>query len=209
VIRPSSRAPWRAAVMGSVALLTGTLSPGVASAADRVYRTVDLIYTCEYPLVGEGPMTIRIKGVGPYAVSEGDSTTMRDVEADLTVPEAVAEQLREVGGVNGIRGSVDTGLRITAGIPATATIGDLFVPQQMHEDRGDFPVRAFQKETTTLPTVTAGPAPGPLTIALDNPLTMRLDLHFQNSSPQWQRQDAFRCTPDPGQDTTWSAIPIT
>ena len=56
--------------------------------------------------------------------------------------------------------------------------------------------------------MTAGPAPGPLATTLDT-LTMELDLHFPNSSPQWQRQDGFRCSPDPNRDTTWSAIPIT
>ena len=87
-------------------------------------------------------MTVHLKGVGPHSMPDGGSTTARDVEADLAVPEDVARQLSDVAGVDGIRGSVGIGLRSTAGTPATTTVYDLVVPERMYDGHGDLLARA-------------------------------------------------------------------
>lgn len=198
----------RAAAVGCVAVLTGVVTPSTAFADDKVYQTSDLAYTCDYPLVGSGALTARARAVGPDSLPSGGSATARNVEIIANVPSEVAKELYDVGGVDGIRGRIDIVLSATGGTLDADTLMDVLLPEQYYSGMGEFPVRAVQDDQTFVPTATAGPAPGPLTISLDDSLEVDADFHFLNASPEWQKQGRFPCALNSGQDPVWGSIAI-
>ncbi|WP_158888890.1 DUF6801 domain-containing protein [Amycolatopsis anabasis] len=197
------------ATVGLVAGVASALGTGTAFAADVVYETGDLAYTCNYPLIGEGGLTVHAKAIGPDSVASGSTATIRGLEVTATVPADVAELLYNLAGVDGVRGVADADVIATGGTLDSNTAKDIRIDEQTYGGSGDFPVQAHQDSGTFIPTATAGPAPGPLTISLDNQFTVKADFHFLNATPAWQAQPPFTCTLNPGQDPKLGSASIT
>ncbi|RZQ64737.1 DUF6801 domain-containing protein [Amycolatopsis suaedae] len=199
----------KGAALCMAAGLAAALGTGTALAADKVYETGDLAYTCAYPIIGDGPLTVHAKALGPDSVASGSTATVHSLEVVATVPEDIAQLLYNLAGVDGVRGDADADVSASGGTLSSPTAKDIAIPEQLYPGAGTFPVNALQDANTVIPTATAGPAPGPLTISLNNQFTVKADFHFLNSTPEWQAQDPFTCTLDPGQDSTLGSAPIT
>jgi hypothetical protein len=198
-----------AATVGLMAGLAAAVGTGTALAADKTYETGDLAYTCDYPLLGPGPLTVHASAQGPESVASGSTATVHDLVTTATVPAEVAELLYNLAGVDGVRGTADADVAATGGTLDSATATGIRIDEQTYGGSGDFPVVAHQDAGTFVPTATAGPAPGPLTISLDNQFTVNADFHFVNASPEWQTQPPFSCVLNEGQDATLGSADIT
>lgn len=198
-----------AATVGLVAGLATALSGGTALAADKTYETTDLAYTCQYPLIGEGGLTVHAKAIGPDSVVHGGTATIHGLEVNATVPAEVAEQLYNLAGVDGVRGLADADVIASGGTLSSNTAKDIRIDEQTYGGSGAFPVAAHQDSGTQIPTATAGAAPGPLTISLDNQFTVKADFHFLNATPAWQAQAPFSCVLNVGQDPKLGSANIT
>ncbi|WP_020671172.1 DUF6801 domain-containing protein [Amycolatopsis nigrescens] len=200
------------ATVGLVAAMATALGTGTAAAADIVYETGDLSYTCEYPLLGPGALTVHAKAIGPDSVASGSTATVRALEVVATVPSDVAGTLYDLAGVDGLRGFADADVIAAGGTLDSNTATDIRIAEQFYNPGTTyppFPVAAHQDSGTFIPTATAGAAPGPLTISLDNAFTVRADFHFLNADPAWQEQAPFSCVLDGGQDAKLGSATIT
>jgi hypothetical protein len=204
MMRQLRRLVRRATAVGCTVVAMAAVTAGTAFADDKVYETGDLAYTCAYPVIGSGALTVRWKAIGPDSLPSGGNAAIRNIEMTATIPANVADSLYNAGGVDGIRGRAATDLLVSGGTIDAGT-ADISIPEQFYSGSGDFPLHAA---SDSQPTVTAGPAPGPLTISLAPSLKMNAEFHFLNATPEWQQQDAFLCTLDSGQDPTWARITI-
>jgi hypothetical protein len=147
--------------------------------------------------------------VGPETVAGGSTATIHDLEITTTVPAEVAEDLYNTAGVDGLRGVGEADVKIDGGTLDSSTIKNVRIDEQFYSGSGDFLVRAHQDSGTFIPTATAGPRPGQLTISLDNFFTVKPDFHFLNSDPAWQTQAPFSCMLDGGQNPKLGSADIT
>ncbi|MBN6033452.1 DUF6801 domain-containing protein [Amycolatopsis sp. 195334CR] len=184
---------------------------GTALAADQAYTTTStLSYTCNYPLIGEAPLTVTATFQGPDSITGGGTFQAHTVTAVATVPADVVGALYFLGGIDGVRGTADASVAVSGGTPSTVNVSDLGVAEQFVADpNADFPVNAAQTSSTVVPAITAASS-GTLTASLGATFSASLDFHYLNATPEWQGPEAFDCTLDGGQTPAFSpSLPIT
>ncbi|MGC7097447.1 DUF6801 domain-containing protein [Amycolatopsis lurida] len=180
---------------------------GTALAADQAYSTnteIPLTYTCNYPLIGEAPLTVTATFQGPDSIAGGGTFQAHTVTAVATVPADVVGALYFLGGIDGVRGTADASVAVSGGTPATVNVTDLGVAEQFVTDPNvDFPVNAAQTSSTVVPAITAASS-GTLTASLGATFSASLDFHYLNATPEWQGPESFDCTLDSGQEPAFS-----
>ncbi len=191
-------------VSGTVSLL----ATGSASAA-TVRTTPAITYLCGYPMVGQHPIDITMRFTGPDTVPAGGTFTPTGFGGTLTFPPTLNGVL-SAANYDGFRGRVTPPVTGTNVTPASATVTELKVPEQIAPYvPGPRTIDVVQDAGTGVPVFTAG-TPGSASVLLGAKLVLALDIHKRdNSWTPW----TFNCTvksTNPAQDRVFGpSLPIT
>ncbi|RZQ64735.1 DUF6801 domain-containing protein [Amycolatopsis suaedae] len=193
-------------IAASVALATaatGLFSATAALAAtDQTYSTGNLDFTCNFPLIGETAITGNVTFDGPSSVPSGWSGQPSRLEATGVIPPDVADAIRSLAGVDGLRGSTAGDATLTNATPASVSLGLDFGEHFISGPPGiPWVIVARPAAGTVLPTITAG-APGTVTARLSGTFEVAFDVHYVNEG--WQRADNVGCWLNAGQDPVFS-----
>lgn len=191
------------AVTAGVAIGLGSALWG-AGAASAGPVTKTLSYTCEFPLVGPGPVRVDIGLTLPDQAVVGQPATATDLTAAVSVPEETVNGFDLLGATT-VEGSASVTSTVTdsAGTAQDIVIGDMPVPQTPIPESGDLVVTA----TGEVPPVTVGVA-GDATVAVSDSFTSKLTPRKADGSETELGTFDLVCTVDPGQDPVLGVIPV-
>ncbi|MCP2169313.1 DUF6801 domain-containing protein [Goodfellowiella coeruleoviolacea] len=194
----------RVGVVAAVGLLaglgSGLFGSGVAAAA-TVTKTLN--YTCEFPLIGPGPLSVAIKVTFPNSGVVNQPIQATGFSATVTVPADTVDVLRLLDGAT-VEGSAAANVRVTdgAGTSQAVAIPNLNVPVTAVPPTGDMvvvasgPVPAFTVTHAGNAAINVGDFTSDLLPKkADGSLTELGPLHLD-------------CVVDAGQNTLLTSIPV-
>ncbi|GAA3359911.1 DUF6801 domain-containing protein [Saccharopolyspora gregorii] len=191
-----------AALAAGVALAATAIGTGTA-AAEPV--TTTLGYTCDFPLIGKGPVSTDIAVTLPDSAVAGQPIEATDFSAAVTVPEDTVNGFDLVGAAT-VEGSATVTAVVTdgAGAAQDVVIRDLPVPSAPIPDSGPLVVTA----AGPVPAVTPAAA-GAATVSVADSFTATLTPKKADGSGTLLGTFDLTCTVDPGQDLVLGTVAVT
>lgn len=191
------------AVTAGVAIGLGSLLWG-ASVASAGPVTKTLSYTCEFPLVGPGQVSVDVGLTLPDQAVVGEPSTATDFSAAVTVPEETVNGFDLLGATT-VEGSavITSVVTDSAGTAQDVVIPDAVVPQTPIPETGDLVVTA----TGDVPPVTIDVA-GDASVAVSETFTSTLTPRKADGSETELGTFDLVCTVDEGQDLVLGSIPV-
>lgn len=191
-------------VFGAVAVLTA----GTAAAVTP-YATGSVAYMCNFPGIGQQQLNVAASFDGPDSVASGATATPSNVAGTATIS-ATINALLNAANYDGVRGKANMPITATNATPASATVTQLNVPEQISPYvPGTKTFNIAQDAGTTVPTLTAG-TPGSSVVSLGTTFNAALDFHKKDGTwTAWTFNCTVRTTNPPQNRAFSPAIPVT
>ncbi|MFD5096237.1 DUF6801 domain-containing protein [Amycolatopsis thailandensis] len=198
----------RAGVASVVMASAVSMFTAAPAQADTSFATGAVVYLCSTPF-GQQPLEVRMTFTGPGSVTAGGTVTPA-VIAGSFVFDATLNAVLYASGRDGVRGTVTAPVTGTNVTPASASVTNLRIPDQVPPYvPGPRTVQFGQDVSTGVPTFGTG-TPGQAVFSLGTTLRIDADFHMRSGSwSPWTGNCTVKST-NPAQNRAFSpAITIT